>query len=170
MATATHLLTPEEFRAQYAEQKPYFEYWFGQAIQKSVPTWLHALLQNLLCDLFREAGYKAAPELELRIDPDWQPKPDVAAAIRAEQPYPTQPIDIVAEVLSPEDRMAHVFEKCRQYERIGIRKVFVLDPVSKNTWEWSSATQNLERRRSLDLPNGHRIDVEAIWTELSRRQ
>jgi hypothetical protein len=42
MAVAVQPLTLEEFRARYQDQKPYFEYWFGEAIQKTVPTWLHA--------------------------------------------------------------------------------------------------------------------------------
>lgn len=45
MATATHPLTVEEFRNRYADEKPYFEYWFGEAIRKSVPTTIPGILQ-----------------------------------------------------------------------------------------------------------------------------
>ena len=45
MATAIDLLSVEEFRQRYADEKPYYEYWFGEAVQKTVPTWLHSLLQ-----------------------------------------------------------------------------------------------------------------------------
>ncbi len=35
-------LTPQRFEQLYSDDcKPYFEYWFGEAIQKSVPTVLH---------------------------------------------------------------------------------------------------------------------------------
>lgn len=169
MATATNLLTLEEFRQRYAEEKPYYEYWFGEAIQKSVPTWLHVLLQAILTELFTQAGYRSGPELELRVDSDWQPKADVAAALVVEQPYPTKPIDIVAEILSPDDRMSRVFEKCRQYARIGITRIFVLDPESKSAWEWSRATDNLERISAMNLPNGQSIAVADVWSELDRR-
>ncbi len=169
MATATHLLTLHEFRERYADKKPYYEYWFGEAIQKSVPTWLHGLLQAILTELFTRAGYRTAPELELRIDPDWQPKADVAAALIVEHPYPTRPIDIVVEVLSPDDRMSRTFEKCRQYARIGILKIFVLDPESKSAWEWSRATDNLERVSIMELPNGQMIGMTDVWSELDRR-
>ncbi len=47
----------------------------------------------------------AAVELELRISSDWEPKPDVAAALLVEEPYPTRAIEIVAEVLWPEDKL-----------------------------------------------------------------
>jgi Uma2 family endonuclease len=169
MATATNLLSLEEFRQRYAEEKPYYEYWFGEAIQKSVPTWLHSLLQAILTEVLTRAGYRSAPELELRIDSDWQPKPDVAAALVVEHPYPTKPIDVVAEILSPDDRMSRVFEKCRQYARIGITKIFVLDPESKSAWEWDRGTDNLERILAMNLPNGQSIAIADVWSELDRR-
>ena len=89
----------------------------------SLPTWLHSILQALLAEVLTWAGYTAGSELELRIDPDWEPKPDVSAALKIEQPYPTRPIDIVAEVLSPGDDMHTVHEKCEQYARIGIFQI-----------------------------------------------
>src|SRR6185312_8269983 len=169
MATATNLLTLEEFRKRYAEEKPYYEYWFGEAVQKSVPTWLHSLLQQILGEMLTRAGYRSGPELELRIASDWQPKADVAAALEIEHPYPTKPVDVVAEILSPDDRMSRVFEKCRQYARIGITKIFVLDPESKSSWEWSRETDNLERISIMNLPNGQNIAIADIWGELDRR-
>lgn len=170
MATITQPLTLQQFRTCYADQKPYYEYWFGKAIQKSVPTWLHAVLQKLLCDVLQQAGYKSGPEVELRIDPDWQPKPDVIGATNIDEEYPTKPVEIVAEVLSPDDKMLQVYEKCRQYERIGIDQIFVFDPKSKMAWIWSRDQSNLERIVELILPNGRRIDVQSIWDELDRRK
>jgi Uma2 family endonuclease len=169
MAIAVPLLSIEEFRERYAEEKPYYEYWFGEAIQKSVPTWLHSLLQAIVSELLNHAGYAAGPEVELRIDPEWQPKADVAAALTIEHPYPTKPVEVVVEILSPEDRMSKVYEKCAHYARIGIRATFVLDPQLRYAWEWSRETENLERVQTLQLPNGKNLSVEAIWDELKRR-
>ena len=169
MATARlNLLSLEEFRERYAEEKPYFEYWFGEAIQKSVPTILHALLVKLLLFALDQTGYESGPEVELRIDPDWQPKADVAAWTRVEEPYPTQPVDVVVEVLSPEDRMQRVLLKCRNYQRIGIPAIFVMDPEFHDAWEWSGAIQNLERISTMKLPNGGQIPVEELWSKLTR--
>ena len=170
MAAGTQLLTLEEFRLRYGNEKPYYEYWFGEAIQKAEPTWLHALLLQILGEFFTRSGYKSGPELELRIDQNWQPKADVAAASQIEQPYPTKPVDVVAEVLSPEDRMQHVYRKCREYARIGIPAIFVFDPVDKIAWVWSRDAQNLERVEELHLPNGRMIPTREIWEELDKRQ
>lgn len=167
MATATKPLSLEEFRCRYAGQKPYYEYWFGEAIRKSVPTTLHGILQYILCVILEAAGYRAGSEIELRIDPEWQPKPDVLASRSAlERPYPTKPVDIVAEILSPDDPMPQVFKKCRNYARIGILRIFVFDPESRDAWEWSRQTDNLERITQLDFPHGNTIVVADIWQKL----
>ena len=168
MATARlNPLSLEEFRQRYAEVKPYYEYWFGEAVQKTVPTVLHALLVKILLFALDRAGYRSGPELELRIDPEWQPKADVAAWTRMDGPYPTQPVDVVVEVLSPDDRMQRVIAKCRNYERIGVRAIFVMDPEFRDAWEWSHNTNNLERIATMKLPNGREIAVEDLWVELA---
>ena len=77
---------------------------------------------------------------------------------------------MVVEILSPEDRMSRVFEKCRQYARIGILKTFVLDPQLQYAWEWSRETENLERVSNLLLPNGRATNVAEIWQDLERCQ
>jgi len=170
MATAVSTLTLEEFRARYAGQKPHYEYWFGEAIQKTVGTWLHGVLQAIVSELLRRAGYKVATELELRIDPQWEPVPDVAASEKSiTGPYPTEPLDVVVEVLSPDDRMQYVYRKCREYDRIGIVGIFVLDPEEKLAWAWSRDKQNLERIAELLLPNGRSIPLQEIWHELASR-
>ena len=96
MATANKTLSLEEFRTQYGGRKPHFEYWFGEAVQKPTPTWLHAALQVILSEFLKRAGYKAGSELGLRIDPNWTPVPDVAGLSGIpETPYPTRQVDIV---------------------------------------------------------------------------
>jgi Uma2 family endonuclease len=170
MATATHLLTLEEFRARYAHEKPHYEYWFGEAVQKSAPTWLHGVLQALLGEMLRGAGYKSGTEVELRVVEDWQPKPDVIGITHIDERYPTKPPDVVIEVLSPDDKMQDVFRKCRQYARIGAPAIFVLDPESQDAWIWNRHTDNLERIDSLDLPNGQTIPIRLVWEEMDRRK
>ena len=168
-AVNTKALTLAEFRERYAAEKPYYEYWFGEAVQKSVPTVLHVLLVKILLDAIERAGYLTGPELELRSDPDWQPKADVAGWIKIDGPYPTKPVEVVAEVVSPEDRMQRVLAKCRQYERIGTQAIFVFDPEFRDAWEWSLSSKNLERISSMMLPNGSQIQVDDLWSELDRK-
>ncbi|HEX4228490.1 MAG TPA: Uma2 family endonuclease [Bryobacteraceae bacterium] len=96
MATVLHPLTVEEFEARFGHEKPYYEFWYGEAVQKSTPTWIHGLLQRILMELLSQAGYKAGSEVELRISSDFRPIPDVIATTgRIERPYPTKPVEIV---------------------------------------------------------------------------
>ncbi len=163
------MLTLEEFRLRYANEKPYYEYWFGEAIQKAVPTTPHGALQQILCFLLRGLDYKTGVEVELRIDPEWQPKPDVLASLsRLESPYPTRPVEVIIEVLSPTDAMSLVYERCQNYERIGCQQIFVLDPELRRGWEWSRQQQNLERIDTLRLTNGNSIELTEIWQELDK--
>ncbi len=71
-------------------------------------------------------------------------------------------------MLSPDDRMQRV-AKCRQYERIGVRSIFVMDPEFHDAWEWRRSEENLERISAMVLPNGNRIEVADLWAELDRR-
>lgn len=168
MAVATAGLTLEEFNAQYGNEHGY-EYWFGEVVRKGMPTWLHGLLQAILMDFFYKLGYASGSEIELRIDRNWRPRPDVTAALQIEQPYPTKPVDIVAEILSEDDSMTRVFEKCRNYARIGIPQIFLFDPESRMAWEWNRENDNLERIHKMRLGNGSTLDVNVIWAELESR-
>lgn len=168
MAVATAVLTLEEFNAQYSNEHGY-EYWFGEVVQKGMPTWLHSVLQLILGEFFHKLGYISGSEVELRIDRNWQPRPDVTAALVVEQPYPTKPVDIVAEILSPDDPMTRVFEKCRNYARVGIPQIFVFDPESEMAWEWNRENDNLERIHALRLRNGSALEISEIWAELNTR-
>jgi Uma2 family endonuclease len=168
MAAAPQPLSLAEFRARYSLEKPYFEYWFGVAIQKSVPTWLHAVLQRIIGSLLLQAGYKSGSELELRIDSNWQPVPDVAGSLRRiDQPYPTEPIDVVVEILSPDDRMSYILSKCRNYARIGISQIFVFDPEAKQAWEWTNNSLNIISE--MRLANGSVIDLRLVWQQLDEQ-
>jgi Uma2 family endonuclease len=77
MATVTDFLTLEQFHKRY-DGEPGYEYWFGKAVKKPLPDWMHGALQLLLGDLLFRVGYFAASEASLRIDPQWEPRPDVS--------------------------------------------------------------------------------------------
>ena len=79
MATVPQKLTFEDFEAQYGQADRTYEFWYGEAIPKGMPTWIHGLLQKIVMQLLEEAGFIAASEVELRIDPRAHPKPDVIA-------------------------------------------------------------------------------------------
>jgi Uma2 family endonuclease len=69
MATPTAKLTPEQFQEQFGSGERAYEFWYGEAVPKSIPTWIHGLLQVVISRLLKGAGFYAASEVELRIDP-----------------------------------------------------------------------------------------------------
>jgi len=167
--TSSTLLTLEDFHTAYGNEHGY-EYWFGEAVRKGLPTTLHGITQFILMLFFRASGYRAASEVELRIDPDWQPRPDVViSSSPLERPYPTRPesLNAVIEVLSEDDSILLLFKKCRNYVRIGIKLIFIVDPESRDAWEWSVETDNIERIQVIRLA-GREFPLSAIWEELDK--
>jgi Uma2 family endonuclease len=132
------------FRETFAGHKPHYELLAGEAIQKAVPTRYHSILQFVLTVMLKELGFKARPELTLAIDEAWEPVPDVAGILGAEQdPYPTRAVAVAIEVLSPEDRFTRIIQKCRRYAQWGVADILVFDPVGREAWCWDRAAGNL---------------------------
>jgi Uma2 family endonuclease len=67
-AVAECKLSVEEFHARYDGEKPFFEYWDGEAVQKSMPTWLHGLIRKILLNSLDGLGYESGPEVKLKLD------------------------------------------------------------------------------------------------------
>src|SRR5450755_642431 len=65
-------LSLEEYDLIYGHESGW-EYWFGEARRKPVPTYLHGLLSFLLAELLRRAGYFVSGESDLKVVSDWQP-------------------------------------------------------------------------------------------------
>jgi Uma2 family endonuclease len=138
MASRSQTLTMAEFEEQFGREKPYYEFWHGEAIQKSMPTWVRGLLQRILMEVLREAGYKAGSEVKLKIDAAFQPVPDVIATSGPiERPYPTKHVEIVVEILSDEDSMPRLLTKCRTYAEWGFQEIYVVDPSARIVFRWS---------------------------------
>jgi Uma2 family endonuclease len=158
-------MTLEQFDSQYANRKPYFEYWFGAPVQKSMPTWIHSLLQKIVMRLLDDAGYESVAELKLKISTEFQPLPDVSAVLpgQIEGPYPTRPVEIVVEILSPDDKLYDIVSKCTFYAGLGIPHIYVVDPQTRKlfSWECNAGLQSTGHLASIPVGN--------IWSELDRR-
>ena len=140
------LISLEQFRNFFGDQKPHYEYWDGEARQKSMPTKLHAKLQRILATLFHELGFYSFTELTLHIGLNWEPIPDVTATIEDfPGPYPTSGINIVIEILSLQDTFTTVEEKCERYAEHGISDILVFDPAERKLWKWDSSLTSLVR-------------------------
>ena len=162
MATIAEKLTLAEFEIRYGHGDRSYEYWHGEAVPKSMPTWIHGLMQAILGRLLHEAGYRAGAEVELRIIPNAHPKPDVIATSgEVEQPYPTKAVDVVVEILSEDDPAPYLLAKCQAYGKWGFEYVYVVSPESKQIFRWTGSA--LELTDSLTT-----IPATQIWQELEK--
>jgi len=156
---ATAKLTLEQFQEQFGRGERAYEFWYGEAIPKSMPPWVHGLLQAIVLRLLKEAGFHAASEVELRIDPDAHPRPDVIASkSRPRGVYPTEAADIVVEIVSGDEPFPYLKDKCRKYQAWGFGRVFVVDPSDRSVSEWHGAL--------IETDNLAGIPAARIWQEL----
>ena len=167
-AVAEKKLSLEEFHARYDGEKPYYEYRDREAVQKSMPTRLHGLIQKILMMLLDGLGYESLSEVTLKLDPAYEPIPDVIAAEGAiGDPYPTTPFEIVSEILSPQDSFSRILRKCRLYERWGIGQIVVIDPAERLVWRFQDGaaqeTDVIARRGDAAIP------AQALWDEVDRQ-
>jgi Uma2 family endonuclease len=169
MATvAEQKLSLQDFHARYDGEKPYYEYWDGEAVQKSMPTYLHGLIQGILMRLLDGIGYTAASEVTLKLDPRYEPIPDVIAIDGpAGDPYPTSPFEVAIEILSPDDSFSRVLRKCKLYEKWGIRQIVVIDPKERLVWRFENGTPKetdvVARRGDATIP------AQTLWDEVDRK-
>jgi Uma2 family endonuclease len=158
-------LSLQRFHARYDGEKPYFEYWDGEAVQKSMPTRLHSLIQKILVRLLDGMGYEAGQEVTLKLDPAYEPVPDVIAAEGSiGDPYPTEPFELAIEILSPEDSFSRVLRKCRLYKAWGIRQVVVMDPQTRLVWSFEN--DSLGETDIIARRGERSIEAQDLWAEV----
>ena len=118
MATAAQPLTFEKFEEQYGHRERTYEFWYGEAIPKGMPTWVHGLLQQIINGLLLEAGFvAAASEVELRIESGVRPKPDVIGSkTKSSGCYPTA--------------------------EWGFGRIYLVDPSDRSVVEWRDGAQH----------------------------
>jgi Uma2 family endonuclease len=134
MGTASTLMSVEEY-LKYSG-KPNCEYIDGVLRPKSMPTSLHGLIELLLALLLRSQGVDARPEVTVRLTPTRYLVPDVIADPMIEDPYPTKPVMLCVEVLSPDDRPGAALAKCEEYHTWGVPYCWVIDPIKRTAWEY----------------------------------
>jgi len=114
--------------------EPDAEYVDGEIEERPVGAYDHAAWQEALLVYFREHNQewniRVKAELRVQVAETRFRVPDITVLDRdepIEQIVTHAPI-AVFEVLSPEDVMARMLTKLADYERMGIRGIFVIDP------------------------------------------
>jgi Uma2 family endonuclease len=135
MATVGSHLSLEEFHRLYDGEKPEREYWFGEAVPKPMVTAIQGAIQCVLMMLLLRRGWKTGSEVRLKIVPYAQPVPDIIASLaKLENPYPTKPMEICVEILSPEDPLKNVIQRAGYYLDWGVQYCWIIDPGTRTAW------------------------------------
>ncbi len=117
-----------------ADFEPDAEYVDGVIEERALGEFDHASWQDVLQAWFRnhsaDWNLRARPEYRVKVSATRYRVPDVTVMDRAlpiESILTTPPV-AVFEVLSPEDSLPRVLSKLGDYEAMGIKNIFVIDP------------------------------------------
>jgi len=161
MATTSGIVSVEEYLAR--TEKPNAEYEDGIVYVKPMPTFSHALIQKRSLKALDEQGVIALPELTVRVStkPARYLVPDVAVVRRVEKEYPTEPVVLCIEILSPEQRLGEMLAKCEKYHAWGVPYCWVIDPDKHTAWEYHSGGEPVK------LPSGGALQAGDLTVPLA---
>jgi Uma2 family endonuclease len=138
MAAQPTSLSLEEFHRLYDGAKPSYEFWYGAAVQKPMPTTLHGLVQLLIMVMPTNTGWMVAPEVRLKVVREAELVPDVIAIHgKFKGRYPTSGPELCVEIMSPDDRLSNAIEKAKICRSWGSQFVWIIDPQKRTAWTLS---------------------------------
>jgi Uma2 family endonuclease len=153
----------EEYPA--TSYKPACDYLDGVLRQKPLPTRKHGVLQGRFIQLISTGfpDFEAASEVTVQLRPGKYFVPDVIVQSRASirDPYPTEPVHLCIEILSPDDRMSEALGKGEEYHAWGVPTVWIADPDCERAWEYRAG------QRPAEIAAGGSLTADGIEIPLS---
>ena len=147
-------------------EKPSCEYRDGEVSQKAMPTTFHGLIQFMLVVMLRRLGLQAAPEVTVKLSPTKYLVPDVIAASVLQSPYPTEPVLLCCEILSPGDHLGATLSKCEEYHAWGVPYCWIIDPVKRTAWQYHASAE--PESVTVTLQAGKlSVSLEDLFSEIS---
>jgi Uma2 family endonuclease len=135
MATATLIPVEEYLRSSSSPDREYVE---GVVLERNLGEIPHSYLQKLLCNLFDARGVQGFAEVRTQVKPSRFRVPDVLAVRELPKTrFLRTPPYIVVEIFSPEDRVAALAGKIRDYLDFDIPNIWVVDPAWKTISNWT---------------------------------
>lgn len=163
--SATALVSVEDYLRR--TEKPYCEYVDGVLYPKPMPTKLHALIEKILMRLLDSQGVESLAEMHVRLSPTQYLIPDVIASPSIQNPYPTEPVLLCVEILSPGDHIGATLAKCEQYHEWGVPYCWVIDSEKRTAWQYHKGADPEHISRPGTLTAGHlTVSLEDLFSEL----
>ena len=155
VAPAEYLSTPFD--------NPDREYVRGEIVERAMPDYLHGKLQLEIGLRFRALRDShrlfACSETRMRLAPDLYRIPDLAVFAEKEPGLlPDRPPLLVIEIVSPDDRYAHLHQKLAEYHAWGVPNIWLIDPHNRVFESLESGA--VTRVDALKLP-GYPVEITA---------
>ena len=165
-STTSTLVSVEEYLRR--TEKPNAEYEDGIVYPKPMPSFSHAIVQKRSVNALDRQGAIALPELTVRLTPTKYLVPDVAVVRKIEGDYPTQPVELCIEILSPEQGLGEMLAKCEKYHAWGVPYCWVIDPEKQTAWEYHAGGEPVKLDRAGVLRAGElAISLEELFSGLA---
>jgi Uma2 family endonuclease len=132
MATISRIPVSEYLHEIYRPDRDYVD---GEVQERNMGEKEHSAWQFALARYFyghrKEWELRVYPELRLQISPTRFRVPDLMLLRRGapDEQIITHPPLVCIEILSPEDRFGRIEERIADYLNLGVREVWVIDPV-----------------------------------------
>lgn len=167
MAT-TNLITVQEYLS--TAYRPDCDYVDGAVVERNVGEKDHGKLQRSLLIYFHERrmtwGINVFPEQRVQVSAARFRIPDVCAVLgpEPEEQIFTKPPFICIEILSPEDRLSAMQERVRDFLRMGVPYVWIIDPQSREAFRCT--LEGLRKVTELRTENPEIVvPLEALFEE-----
>jgi Uma2 family endonuclease len=170
MASVTLIPVSEYLRTTYRPDCDYIE---GELRERNVGELPHALMQWILCTIFntnrRAWGVIAAPEVRVKVAERRYRIPDVTVMRRSD---PLDPVVQVAplvciEVVSPSDTLVSLQDRVKDYRRMGVEHIWVIDPIGRHAYVASERGFEQPESGEFTMPGtAIRIVLAEVFAEL----
>lgn len=157
------------------EASPAWEFIYGQAQQKPIPTLFHSRLQRNLVNAINQqtTAYKAIQELRCIIPP-MSPVPDIAVVQSdrfSKEDGPLQGVpDWIIEIHSPDQSTLDLQNKILHCLSHGTQLAWLIDIQRQQIWVWENQELPLIYARSDTLPTLGNIKGLAVDTIMAMTQ
>src|SRR6476646_2268522 len=169
MASKTMVPVEEYLRMSFDGPEP--EYLDGEIIERHLGSIPHFKAQKRLLAFFGSLeqswslfGY---PEVTLRISPSRYRIADVAVFagdVPAGKKYPTDPPEIVIEIVSEDDRHVEILQKLAEYLAWGVKYVWLVDPWTRKFFVYDAS--GLHEVTAFELPECNaKISVSELFAD-----
>jgi Uma2 family endonuclease len=165
MATVAPHISVDEYRKLVTD--PDCELVDGVIEERPMGEYDHSTWQTAIAEFFNlhkeQWGVKARTELRLQVSPTRFRVPDVMLLSRTaprEQVITHAPL-AVFEVLSPDDTMSRMLIKLADYERMGIRSIWLIEPQQQLFYRYSAG--KLESQAVFELDD---FACRFAWSEI----